>query len=114
MPDYRVSVEKDGKRAEFTLDESRWATTYRPLLDGGRITVSNGRGPMVSVDTSGRRWVLFQRHFQSMNPAGQASVLCVGWQDTVNGVNVKALTWLYPDGSVELAEEPVRWREYLR
>lgn len=63
--------------------------------------------PCHAVALSGHmRPVFFRRKRTLLDPqtgdAGEHRLIavCVGWQDTVGGRNVRALSWLLPDGSV--------------
>lgn len=104
-----VIVKNDLGEVKFNLDESGWVRSYRDYLDQGRITISDGVN--LSVDTAGHRWVMFYRTLGYMRGgSGSVKVLCVGWQDTIGGVNIKALNWVYPNGFIESAEEPTFWR----
>ena len=70
--------------------------------------------PVASVELGeGRRWILFSRVYRRMAPPVSMRVYCIGWQVTTGGSNVKALLWLYPNGVVEISDEPVHWKEIL-
>jgi len=109
---HRVHVTNERGTAEFDLDEKGWVEKYREYLDGGRITLLNGAS--ISVNTVGRRWVMFYRTIGHMTGGrGQIRLLCLGWQERVKGVDIKALNWIYPNGFVEVSEEPTLWQHFI-
>ena len=89
--------------------EQGWLERYRHLLDTAtRLSLSprhNGL-PFVSVSLNGKRWIYFSRVVGKMNSVGRVRLYAIGWQETINGKNTKCLLWVYPDGSVECADEP--------
>ena len=50
----------------------------------------------------GRRLVFRRRVFKQLNGSEQA-VYLVGWQSTVNGVNVQDIAYVFEDGHIDLA-----------
>jgi len=96
--------------------ESEWIKKHRKELDGARyITLYpkkdflNMPTVVVSLDEN-KRWILFSRVYGAIGAynsgATEIRLYCIGWQLETRGVNVKNLMWIYPNGSVESAEEP--------
>jgi hypothetical protein len=62
-----------------------------------------------------QRPIYFLKTQIGLNPltgveTGRRRVVCVGWQQTVKGVNVKSLSWLNPDGTVtQGTDDPGAW-----
>lgn len=92
-----------------------WVKQYRDHLDSARaiglVPKGPGKLPVIRVELGpGKRWVIFSRVagrvLGGMNTDGLIRVYCIGWQSTVKGSNVKSLTWVYPAGVIENAEEP--------
>ena len=56
----------------------------------------------------GRRWIAFSRVYgrSSTGLDKQVRIYAVGWQDTKNDVNRKSLAWIYPNGEIEISDEP--------
>ena len=115
---HEVIVKNGLGEVKFNLDDSGWLKRYRDYLHNGRITVINDEGPNFSVNTRGHRWVMFYRKFHRFNDPeghnGEVRLLCVGWQSTIGGKNVKALNWIYPNGTIEASEEPEFWTLFVR
>lgn len=109
-----VIVQNERGEVRFNLGESGWLGRYRKYLEQGRITIINEQGSTFSVDTAGHRWVLFYRTYGRMRgkTGSVVRLLCVGWQDTMGGKNVKSLVWVYPNGTIEMAEEPAFWDRF--
>ena len=109
--EYNLLIESTQGQAEVALGrEAGWIDAYRHLLDTAtRLILSprvNGL-PFVSVFLDNtKRWIYFSRVYGEINSAKRVRLYAIGWQDTVNGKNVRCILWVYPDGSVELAEEP--------
>jgi hypothetical protein len=63
----------------------------------------------------GQRPVYFSKVQKRLDPStgeqhDERRIVCVGWQETVKGTNVKALTWLTEDGVVtHAADDPGEW-----
>ena len=108
---YNVAIE--GDFAPLLIDwgnEAQWIDRCRAELDSAaRLSLIPKDGqklPVVSVQLgNGRRWVLFSR---IVSRVGGKSVrlYAIGWQQTINGINVKSLTWVYPNGTIENGENP--------
>lgn len=109
--EYNLIIEgKTGQAVVELGQEQGWLERYRHLLDTAtRLSLSprtNGL-PFVSVSLdSTKRWIYFSRVYGEMNSPKRIRLYAIGWQDTVNGKNVKCILWVYPDGAVECAEEP--------
>lgn len=80
-----------------------------------RMAIEYGPHLHIVELTNGQRPVYFSKNQISMNPltgeeTGRRRIVCVGWQETVKGTNVKALSWLLDDGSViHCADDPEAW-----
>lgn len=113
---YNVLIEREGKGIQVDWgNEPGWMERYRDHLDtADRITLVPKPGvPMPVVSTrlgDGKRWILMSRVRGILNQGtGQESEIrlyFLGWQKTVGGENVKSITWIYPNGMTENAEEP--------
>lgn len=115
---YDIVIEPLGDRPEIIIDWGNmpgWADTYRAELDGaGAIALipkDDEQMPIIRTSLTGdRRWVMFSRVAGRIaggqNTGGLLRIYCIGWQRTVRGENVKALTWVYPGGVIESADEP--------
>lgn len=107
-------VDDDGKAYSIPINwgnESEWVRRFKDALDGAeRITLFPKEGaeklPIVSMCLDGHRWIVFSRVFGRTNTRKRIRLHALGWQDTVHGKNVKALIWIYPNGTIELAKEP--------
>ncbi len=107
--EYNLLIHSPKGQAEVALgQEQGWLERYRHLLDTAtRLSLSPRNGlPFVSVALEGKRWIYFSRVYGEMNSAKRIRLYAIGWQDTVNGKNVKCILWVYPDGAVECAKEP--------
>jgi len=49
-----------------------------------------------------------------VNGDSRIRLYAIGWQCNVRGVSVKSLTWVYPNGAIEHAEEPGFVNAFLR
>ena len=108
--EYNLIIESPLGQAVVALgQEAGWIDTYGHLLGTAtRLSLSprtNGL-PFVSVALEGKRWIYFSRVYGEMNSPKRIRLYAIGWQDTVNGKNVKCILWVYPNGAVECAEEP--------
>ena len=98
-----------------------WLETYADHLDQAtRISLKPKEGarlPIVTVKLGlGRRWILFRRVFGIASGGGgqQVPVYAIGWQQLVQGVNIKSIAWIYPSGAVEVADDnPTFWKNFL-
>lgn len=108
--EYNLVIKSPLGQAEVALgQETGWTNTHRHLLDTAiRLSLSprNDGLPFVSVALEGKRWIYFSRVYGEINSLKRVRLYAIGWQDTVNGKNVKCILWVYPDGSIECAEEP--------
>lgn len=109
--EYNLAIESEQGQAVVELgQEQGWLDKYRHLLDTAtRLSLlpRNDGLPFVSVSLDGtKRWIYFSRVVGRMNTEERIRLYAIGWQDTINGKNVKSLTWIYPGGMIEMAEEP--------
>ena len=118
--EYNIAVEGDGP--DILIDWGHapgWATEHRDRLDNAdRISLipkDDVALPVVTVDLRGdRRWVVFSRVCGLVNNDKRIRVYAIGWQRNVRGVAVKSLTWVYPNGAIEHAEEPSYIGKFLK
>lgn len=100
----------DGQAIQFNLDEQGWLTKYRDALDNARliefIPLNSVLPPVVLPLGNGRRFICVSRVFGSPGMGNMFRLYGFGWQATVDGRNVKHIVWIYPNGGVEVAEEP--------
>jgi hypothetical protein len=115
MPEYLCDIVIEAPVGQARIDwgnQPNWLAQMRGLLDTAHTLSllpkhNNSALPIVTVKlTAGQRWVLFSRVYGHITGPGQIRLYCIGWQMTVNGVNIKSLLWVYPTGVVECAEEP--------
>lgn len=109
--EYNLLIEsKQGQAVVELGQEQEWLDKYRHLLDTAtRLSLlpRNDGLPLVSVSLDGtKRWIYFSRVVGRMNTEERIRLYAIGWQDTINGKNVKSLLWIYPNGLVECADEP--------
>lgn len=127
MLDMIFNVAVEGNFPSVLVDwgnDPGWADRIRGQLEAAqRISLIpkdvHAHLPIVSVDLSGdRRWVLFSRVYGqlAMGTGGrrQVRVYCLGWQQTVGETNIKGLTWVYPNGVIEMADEATMWKLYVQ
>jgi len=119
--EYNIAIENAGQ-PDVLVDWGNapgWVERYRERLDAAdRISLipKNGQAlPTVTVTLGGdRRWVAFSRVCGIVNGDKRIRLYAVGWQQTVRGVNIKSLTWVYPTGAIEHAEQPSFINQFLR
>lgn len=92
-----------------------WIQEYRERLDSAkRLTLVPKLGvrlPTVSVSLEpNQRWIVVAKVVkQQRGPNAHKpprKIYGVGWQETIKGVNVKNITWVYPSGEIENAPAP--------
>lgn len=123
---YDVVIESGGGSIRIpwgTGAAKGWVDRFRNELDHANkislIPNEAGEGlPVVCIDLEGdRRWVIFSRVCGTVNQATgeekRMRLYCIGWQRTVNGENVKSLTWIYPNGAIENSKEPTFVNRFL-
>lgn len=76
------------------------------------FTDQDGTVHRVLID-AGRRPIFVRRVLSSFNPNTHEHTLDgvivgLGWQSTVNGSNVKSITWLFPDGSSITTDQHIK------
>jgi len=119
--EYNIAIENAG-RPDVVVDWGNtpgWVEQHRERLDtADRISLipKNGQPlPTVTVALDGeRRWVVFSRVCGVVNGDKHIRLYAIGWQQTVRGVNVKSLTWVYPTGAIEHAERPSFVNRFLK
>jgi len=111
---YNIAIEGDGYNLLVDWgDGTDWVKKLRTELDNAeRISLIPKEGchlPLVTVQLEeNQRWVIFSRVFgkTAKEEPHQARTYCIGSQENIAGKNKKSLTWIYPNGSIEIAEEP--------
>jgi hypothetical protein len=109
---YDIAVEGNGRSLLIDWGNTRnWAKTYHEQLENAdRISLIPKKGKHLSVVTvvlgEGKRWIVFSRIFGKTGTPKRRRVYAIGYQQTVKGVNIKHLTWVYPNGTIESANEP--------
>jgi hypothetical protein len=121
---YDVVIERADENRSVVIpwgDAPNWIEEYREDLERATgiayIPKEGVHLPVVRIELGGdRRWVLFSRVAGTISstPSAELRVYCIGWQRTVEGHNVKALTWVYPSGAIESADEPTMIGAFLR
>jgi hypothetical protein len=99
------------------LTQGTDAVLFKDLpLDRVTTLVVTFVGHIHHVDLGGgKRPVYFSKVQKHLNPdtgehADERRIVCVGWQQTVKGTNVKALCWLDADGTVWHGDDdPGEW-----
>ena len=121
MDKYNIQVLVDGGIIEIDWGNAPgWMESNKEYLERAThisLVPKNGivNMPTVVVKLDGtKRWVAFSRIYRQASSSLSVRLYTIGWQDTISGKNVKSLNWIYPDGTVELAEEPTVWRDYMR
>jgi len=119
MPEflYDLAVESPVGQSRIKIGaEAGWLDTYRDLLSTAhRISLipidQTTSLPVVSVVlNSDRRWIFFSRVYGILGTANQVRLYAIGWQETIDGHSVKNITWVYPNGVIEMADEPSYWK----
>jgi len=119
---YDIAIEGKGFQIKVPWGEERakgWQTRYGvELKDAERLSLipkEHARDlPVVTIKLDqDKRWVLFSRVYGTIINQNNCSktkkeirLYCIGWQTKIRGVNVKSLTWVYPNGSIESSENP--------
>ena len=122
---YDIAIEPPSDRQKIVIDWGNmpgWIDAYQDELDGAKaialIPKDGEQMPVVRTSLMGdRRWIIFSRIagriMGGVNTGGLLRIYCIGWQRTVRGENVKALTWVYPGGVIECADEPTMLDAFL-
>ncbi len=107
--EYQIEVEcakcnGNGLVIDWT-DEPRDVTKYKVELDAATmislVPRENTALPIVRVQYDAyKRWVVFHKKIAGFQ------FYAIGWQTTVRGLNIKAINWIHPDGSIEMTLEP--------
>lgn len=89
--------------------EKGWLEVHREQLDSASMIglILNDKDYIIKLKP-GQRWVYFKRTFKKTESGFSMGIYCIGWQETVEGRNVKSLLWIYPDGSIEVGDEPLK------
>jgi len=93
--------DENGRERKFSeIDQSRLKIfSWEPVYNGGR--------PVSVTLKEGQRLIAFRRvKWRPFLPGSTPVILyAIGWQSTVNGRNVKSITWILPDDSVVVSED---------
>ena len=116
---YRLSGQcNDGQAFSFSLEEQGWLQKYKEQLDNAKflefIPLQEGLPPIVVPLGNGRRFIYVSRVFGMQGVGILFRLYGFGWQKTVDGRNVKQIIWVYPNGGVEISEEPTMVEEVLK
>lgn len=120
---YNLMVEGDFRTVVIDLGNSPgWEDKYRDQLDNAeRISIMAKPGeemPFATVELDGdKRWIFFSKVCGRVNvPTRTGAAIrlyCIGWQRTIEGTNVKSLTWIYPNGMMENGPNPMFTHHFL-
>jgi hypothetical protein len=117
-----VTLAADGHEAAVDLEESGWndrdsvreavAFTLQAKPDAKLPNVSVNLGPLSCG--AKRELVYFSRVFGTIGVGGMGNevgtdlfrLYCIGWRALIRGEQVQSLAWVYPLGSVVMADEP--------
>jgi len=117
---YNLEYIVEGKKDIVFLGlQPNWLREHREALDRAEIiSLIPKEGvnlpPLTVFLGDGKRWIYFKRTYKITNNGPSIPLYCLGWQDNVNGANVKSLNWIYPDGYIESAQEPVRVHGFIK
>lgn len=121
--DYNVVIqsEQDGETLEVLIEwgkTPKWMTTYSENLNRATaITLVPRPGsslPVIGVKLlEPRRWILFSR-IMGVLASGHKPIrmYAIGWQMTTPNGNLKQIAWVYPNGSIEIANDPTHWKAF--
>jgi hypothetical protein len=115
---YRLSGQcNDGQAFSFSLEEQGWLDKYKRQLDNAKILefipLEEGLPPIVVPLVNGRHFIYVSRVFGMQGAGILIRLYGFGWQATIDGKNVKQIIWVYPNGGVEISEEPALINEIL-
>jgi hypothetical protein len=122
--DYAILFNCDGEDVAIDWgNDPQWAEKYKNVLaTAGRVWLIPKKGtetplPPMSVSLEGgKRWIVFSKvigQIGSSTKGKQIRIYAIGWQATVGGRNVKSISWVYPDGGVEMSDDPMLYRSFL-
>ena len=111
---YNIVLELHGETAVVDWgNQPGWIEFLGEALENAtrfmRVPKDDSGVPVVSVTLGdGRRWILFSRVIGSTKAGlgNQIRLYAIGWQKNVGKSSVRCITWVYPDGLIEVAEEP--------
>jgi len=107
-----------GEVCQFSLEEEGWLKRYKKQLDNAVtmefIPTDRNLPPIVLPLGNGRRFIYVSRVFGINGVGAFLRLYAFGWQATVDGKNVKHMIWVYPNGSVEVSEEPIMVEQILK
>jgi hypothetical protein len=122
VPEYLYDIAIEAPDGQIKIDWGHtpgWMETHRALLDTAERVSLLPKDPAVGLPListqlqPGQRWVLFSRVYGQVTGGQQVRLYCIGWQQTIGGKSVKALTWVYPNGVIENGNEPTYWLNFL-
>lgn len=117
---YEFDVAVEGHTRSVRIDwghDPGWVDRERELLDSAERLSLIPKGDRLDrliysvVLGPGRRWILNSRVVSAVNQntgARKAGIrlYLLGWQTTFGGKNIKCKMWIYPNGMVEMCDEP--------
>jgi len=101
-------------------EEPDWIETHSKILDNAvtmaLVPKSGIQRQAVSVDLAGdKKWIVFSRVIGQITSNKEIRLYAIGWQKTTSdGVAIKSIVWVYPDGMIEANEEPSFVRLYMK
>ena len=123
MPEIKYNIVVRRGDEESVIDwgnQPGWAIDMKEMLDNAdRITlvqksISVGLPTIVVGLDDDKRWIAFSRVYGQVNSGRQIRLYAIGWQKQCSdGKNVKSITWVYPNGSIEVSDEPSFWKLFL-
>lgn len=107
---YHIAVEGPAGNILIDWNNTRnWQQRYAAELDQAPrlslIPCEGSRLPVVTVQLDpSRRWILFSRVVGRIDADGRRELrmYAIGWECG----GVKSLTWVYPNGQIEVGDEP--------
>lgn len=86
--------DENGENAYADIDRSRVAEFHIRDRETGKIVLAYALEP-------GQR-LIYRKRTSMSGITGEKNwvIYLVGWQQTVNGVNIQNISWIFPDGSI--------------
>lgn len=118
---YNIVIQRDGE--DTVVDwgsQPNWARDLKDTLDNASAitlvqkNISFGL-PTIKIQLGDdKRWIIFSRVYGQVNGDRQIRMYAAGWQiQCADGQNIKCITWVYPNGSIEVGDEPAHWKLFL-
>lgn len=109
---YNLMIESRDEQVLVDLGNSpNWVKVNKDLLARAKrislLPKDDLLKSVVTVNLAGnRQWIYFSRVIKQLSTNVHLRLYCIGWQENVRGKTVKSLTWIYPNGTIEIGEEP--------